>query len=420
MPQFGTRVSYALDKAFNRVLPIPKEPRQYKYRRPRRANSWVPSGRLGDPDYEERLKEFADYIRSLKISIVPSARGWAYILEGEGKVDKTQFQLVGKAIGDCIKAGFLSISMIAEDQDETRRFKEIEAAADALSVLKDLRHEVDGFESKLKQATTDYLAGEKYFLMMIVEKGDIRNLFEPICEEYHVPIASSKGWASNRNKFAVIRLAQKAHERGLTPVLLMFYDLDEVGLKISDTWEEKLDECARGAGGYGNLIFDRFGLNREDVEELGLTWITDPRNGEEKVESNALFRNNETLEAGKRLCRDAIEKYLGKDALKRFEEKEEKGIKLNKDQLEILENIRDELEEIEETLPKEPEQKEAKRRAKKREREKEVIVRPEPGYYPNCPSCHSSFNIDEEKDDGKLFKCRHCGQFMRLKLGKQQ
>lgn len=292
----------------------------------------MPCGKLGNPEYEERLEEFAKEIRALKISVTPSSRGWAYILEGEGKVDKSQFPAVGKAIGDCIKAGYLPLSIIAEDQDETRRFREIEAASDALGVLRELQEEVEDFEGNLKQATTDYLAGEKYFLMMIVEKGDIRNLFEPICEEYHVPIASSKGWASN-----------------------------------------------------------------------------------------ALFRNSGTLEAGKKLCRDAIQKYLGKDALARFRKKEEKGIKLNEDQLEILEKIKTELEEIEETLPQEPQKKEVEaKRTAKSARGKEVIVTPEPGYYPCCPKCENSFNIDEDRDDGKLFRCKYCGQYMRLRLEKKE
>lgn len=42
-----------------------------------------------------------------------------------------------------------------------------------------------------------------------------------------------------------------------------------------------------------------------------------------KCESNALFKNDETLKAGEEICRRAIEKYYGEDALERFRKKEE-------------------------------------------------------------------------------------------------
>lgn len=101
-----------------------------------------------------------------------------------------------------------------------------------------------------------------------------------------------------------------------------------------------------GTKGYdpSELIIDRFGLNFDFIEENGLTWIdnlitgsgknlADPSHpnynmpyvqdylaqyGARKCEANALVvRPDQARE----LCRQAIEKYVGPDALERFEEK---------------------------------------------------------------------------------------------------
>lgn len=71
--------------------------------------------------------------------------------------------------------------------------------------------------------------------MMCVEKGDIKELFRPICQEHHVPIVGSKGSYPILLRFHIAKLSMKAEERGSTPVLLLFYDHDPMRMKITST-----------------------------------------------------------------------------------------------------------------------------------------------------------------------------------------
>jgi hypothetical protein len=110
------------------------------------------------------------------------------------------------------------------------------------------------------------------------------------------------------------------------------------GAGISDWLRANLEELAGAVGWHpDNLIINRFGLDYEFIERLGLTWIDnletgsgrrldDPKHpdhcksyvqdylrrfGVRKVEANALIvRPNE----GRELCRQAILKYLPKTA----------------------------------------------------------------------------------------------------------
>jgi hypothetical protein len=245
-----------------------------------------------------------------------STRGWAYILEGLGKIDKGEFDSCEKAINDCRKIGLLPIEFTAEDQDETRRFSGIMEAENPSTLLSNLSTQVEEALNELPTQATDWWKGEKHYLMMCVEKGDIRNLFKPICKKYHIPIVSSKGWYPINLRYHVVRLSRQAESKGLTPVLLLFYDLDIAGLKISKSFKKGLNDIVRATGwSPTRLIVERFGLNKEDVDKYGLTWIENLKTGSgreardsvyereighRKCESNALFRNAETLSAAER------------------------------------------------------------------------------------------------------------------------
>jgi hypothetical protein len=111
-------------------------------------------------------------------------------------------------------------------------------------------------------------------------------------------------------------------------------------------WDLQFIQWRDGTRGYNprNLIIDRFGLNFDFIQENNLTWIENlitgsgknlaspnhPNHnmeyvqdylqnvGERKCEANALVPIPHQARA---LCRNAIEHYLGADALGRFEEK---------------------------------------------------------------------------------------------------
>lgn len=424
-------IGSAIEKAFNKVLPIPKQPRKYRYYTPKRPLTWVPHGSVGNYDYEERLEKFANEVllidRQRTKKVKYSSRGWCYLLEGLGKIHKGEFTAAQKAINDCRKLGLLPIDFVAQDQDQTRHFKGIHVACEPESQLEELKTDIEDMLEGLPSKTTDYWIGEEYYLMMCVEKGDLINLFKPVCDQYHVPIVSSKGWPPILLRGHIANLSVKAQAQGLKPVLLLFYDHDPAGLKISRTFRKNLADCERGTGwSPEGLIIDRFGLNAEDIEEYGLMWIENLRTssgrrsrdwqyretyGERKCESNALFKNDKTLEAGEQICRKAIEKYYGGDALKRFTEKEEASKENLKDVYAdpVWKSVSDSLDQLVEQLGSEKEEEQPR----ELEVEKETVVYVDNKFYGKCPKCGTQFNY-RKSDYGRLVRCRYCSLLMRV------
>jgi len=212
--------------------------------------------------------------------------------------------------------------------------------------------------------------------------------------------------------------------------LLLFYDHDKAGLKITRAFRKNLRDCERGTGwSPEGLIIERFGLNKDDIEKYGLMWIENVRTGSgrtlsdydpyvlkygrRKCESNALFKNDETLEAAEQICRRAIEKYYGEDALERFRKKEKTSKKKLKDVYDnpVWQNVKEKLEELIEQLGSEKEDEEPR----EIKVEKETLVFVDNEYYGNCPKCQTQFNYTE-RDYDKQVRCRYCKLLMRLKF----
>lgn len=422
-----------MEAAFNKILPIPKTPRVYRPPPPRRPLTWIPHGRIGDLVYEMRLKSFANEILAINSQrthpIKYSSRGWCYLLEGLGKIHKGEFNATQKAINDCRKIGLLPIDFVAEDQDITRRFQGIHVASKPSVKLEQLKKDVEEMFDNLPSYTTDYWVGEKYYVMMCVEKGDILNLFKPVCDEYHVPIVSSKGWSPILLRGHIATLCKKAEANGLTPVLLLFYDHDPIGIKITKKFRKHLRDCERGTSwNPGRLIIERFGLNKEDIDKYNLSWIENLRTGSgreshdysyitkfgrRKCESNALFKNDETLRAGEEICRQAIEKYYGQNAKEHFKKKEEVSKEKFKEiyAAPLWDNFNEETDKLIGFL----EVKEKEEEPSKLITEKEIEVMIDNKYYGKCPRCGQQFDYNYTRDVGKLVKCRTCGLPMRLK-----
>ena len=128
-------------------------------------------------------------------------------------------------------------------------------------------------------------------------------------------------------------------------------DHDCDGLRISDFLRKNLEDIRDihwedGTEGYDprDLIIERFGLNYDFIIKNKLVWIDNlitgsgknlaspthknfympyvqdyiKKYGVRKCEANAILI---AKEAGRKLCRDAIEKYIGHDSLERFEER---------------------------------------------------------------------------------------------------
>lgn len=304
----------------------------------------------GRRNRREGLRNFADKLREISahIGFKISARGWAYQLEGFGLITKAQFDIVENLVNECRAKGYLPIDFTAEE--EARRFSGVEVP-ESKSPIEYMKSYLEATLECEDWYTPNWWDGEKYYIQMVVEKIDLKTLFTPVCEEYHIPIATSKGWSSMTQRAKYARRFKQAEERGLECVLLNCGDHDADGLRISGFLRKNLEDLmgitwGDGSGGYdpASLIIDRFGLNYDFIERNHLTWIENLITGSgkdlaspshpnyrlpyvqeylrtigvRKCEANALVVRPRQAE---QLCRGAIEKYLGPDALGRFEEK---------------------------------------------------------------------------------------------------
>lgn len=312
---------------------------------------------------DEQLAEFAVQLVefSKTINFKVSSRGWAYLMEGERMINKDQFDKVTNLINTCRKKGLLPIDFVAEQA--ARAFTNILTPYDGTVVdrFSDYLYwslRVDNFME------LDWWRNEEYYIQMVVEKVDLVTLFLPVCKKYKIPIANSAGWSSILQRAEYARRFKEAKDKGLKCVLLYCGDHDPDGLRISEFLRSNLEDLNRiywadGQQGYdpSDLIIDRFGLNYDFIQKYGLTWIDNLITGSggaiatldaegniqpgrtkggkihpnysmeyaqrylrdvgvRKCEANAIVT---IPEAAARLCEEAIIKYLGDDALERFE-----------------------------------------------------------------------------------------------------
>jgi hypothetical protein len=304
----------------------------------------LPKGRNKGQDMER----FAEYLKELdeQVGFAMSARGWGYLLEGEGMITKAEIDRVEGLVNECRELGLLPIDFTADEAARQFDVVDIPCKDTPIQYMKQFLEATMNCQDWYQ---CDWWDGEKYYIQMLVEKIDLKSLFKPICEEYHIPISTSKGWSSMRQRAEYARRFKEAEELGLTCVLLYCGDYDPDGLRISDFIRSNLDslinmEWKDGEDGYDpeNLIIDRFGLNYDFIINNNLTWIDNlitgsgknlaspahPNNkmtyvqdylvkvGARKCEANALVKRPDS---GRELCRREIEKYIGPGALKRFE-----------------------------------------------------------------------------------------------------
>lgn len=313
----------------------------------------LPKGRAT----QEELETFADKLIQIneETGFKVSARGWCYQLEQLGLIDKSQFDFVENIINNKLRrVGLLPIDFVAEE--EGRKFSGVETPED--------RSPIEMTKSWLEQTlkaeyyyTPNWWKGEKYYIQMVVEKIDLKTLFEPVCKKYHIPICSSKGWQSMLMRAEYARRFKEAEANGLKCVLLYCGDHDPDGLRISEFLKKNLEDLTKiewddGIEGYDpiDLMIERFGLNYDFIKSNNLSWINNlitgsgknlasPSHknhhmdyvqdylrlvGERKCEANVLVV---IPEAGRQLCKEAIEKWIGKEAIDRFHERRQEVVR---------------------------------------------------------------------------------------------
>ncbi len=329
----------------------------------------LPTMRLGNMR-EWDLAEFSNILRIISnhIGFKLSARGWAYQLEGFGIIDKSEFDRIQKLINECRKKGYLSINFVAAEK--AREFEHVFKVTEESPREKLLEYINDMYDRDIYHIP-DYWEGEKYYLQVLVEKIDLVTLFEDVCKNYRIPIATSKGWSSISQRAELIERFKYHEEQGRIPVLLYCGDFDPAGLAISDMMKKNFNDLYRATkwNPYRKLIVDRFGLNKDYIEEHGLTWIDNlvtgsgreadeskpmvadyiAEYGRRKCEANALVVRPQ---AAKKLMKDTIEKYLGSEGANRFSKKD---TKISEEYKKIMDEIDDMVTDIISTLEDEPE-----------------------------------------------------------------
>jgi hypothetical protein len=300
------------------------------------------------------LDEFVSFVEEISagIGFKVSSRGWGYILEQRGLINKSQFDKVEGVINRCRREGLLPVDFVAEEA--ARAFSNVEEPTTGTHA-KHVRSWVEASLDSHQYFTPDWWEDEEVYIQMVVEKIDLVTLFEPICADFHIPIANAKGWSSILQRAEYCRRFAEAEKRGLRCVLLYCGDHDPDGLRISHTLRKNLEDIAQirwadGFEGYDpvNLEIARFGLEYNFILSNHLTWIdnlitgsgkdlgsgTHPNHGlpyvqgylkkvgRRKCEANSIVV---IPEMGRKLCRETILRHLGDDAEDRFALKTERA-----------------------------------------------------------------------------------------------
>lgn len=285
-------------------------------------------------EHEAQLSRFYDAIRQIesRLDFAVSARGWCYLMENSGAITKAEFDRVESLINEARKSGALPIDICAMDENRSFDGVEYPDTPDIDAYL------VEAMESTQRWLNTycplSFWDDQPYYLEVLVEKIDLKSLFASICEDVSIPIANAKGWPDIHVRAAMMRRFKEHEAAGRQCVLLYCGDHDPAGLRIADSYRAMFADISAVGWTPENLIIDRFGINADFIEEHRLTWIdnlvtgsgkdlTDPRHpdhgkpyvqdylrrfGARKVEANALVV---APQAGRRLFRKAIERYLG-------------------------------------------------------------------------------------------------------------
>ena len=290
----------------------------------------------------EQRQAFAAAILEIKsrLDIAVSSRGWCYLLEDHG-LSKSDFDKAQDLINDLRKSGLLPLDICADDS--ARMFYGIERLDNSV---------IDEELASIWGAVNHYLTGytpasfwdnQKYFVQMVVEKIDLRSLFETVCAKYKIPIANARGWSDLNMRGDMMRRFAEHEKAGRIPVLLYCGDHDPKGLQISECMRANCAELAKAVcWSPDQLIVDRFGLNADFIKSLELTWIENlhtgsggdlasPKHrdhkqeyvqrylaeyGARKVEANALVKYPKE---GRELCEAAILKYVNPAKIPEYE-----------------------------------------------------------------------------------------------------
>jgi len=239
---------------------------------PRRAR-----GRISAADetlYQSRVDEFCELIRGIQktLDFKVSSRGWCYILEDRIGLLKGEFDKAQDLVNACRKSGKLPLDICADD--ETRSTLHVPycsketPACFAQDIIERIRWAHLGYAPFMIWDDLDV------YVEMFVEKVDLKNLFEPVCRHFQVPLTNAKGWSDINSRADMIERFAEWESKGKQCVLLLCGDHDPGGLAISGFMRSNLADLTLATGfDPSNLVITRFGLNLDFIEGNRLSWI---------------------------------------------------------------------------------------------------------------------------------------------------
>jgi hypothetical protein len=233
-------------------------------------------GAVAEALYQQHRKAFCDLVMEIHstLDFAVGVRGWCYLLERHGQ-RKEAFYKAEKLITECRKSGELPLDICAEDG--ARETVGIEKLDD-----NDIPDEVESWVRHLRDhahrqyTPIGFWDDLDVYVEVAVDKLDLRNLFEPVCAEFHVPVTNFKGWSDLNSRAAMMRRFMRHEEEGQSGVLPLCGDHDPGGLHITATMRKNLEDLSGAVDwGPGNLEIIRFGLNADFIDAHDLTWIDD-------------------------------------------------------------------------------------------------------------------------------------------------
>jgi hypothetical protein len=238
---------------------------------PKRQRGW--QSPEAEAKYRERVARFCRLILQIRstMDFAVGSRGWAYILERHG-LRKGDFDAAEAKITEFRKSGDLPLDICAEDASrETIGIEELDS--------NDIPQEVERWVDILRDHAHEHYTPISFwddldvYVEVAVEKLDLRNLFEPVCAELHVPLTNFKGWSDLNSRAAMMRRFKYQEAQGRRCVLLPCCDHDPGGLRITDKMRKNLEDLSRAVGWSPANLVIRFGLNAPFINRHGLTWI---------------------------------------------------------------------------------------------------------------------------------------------------
>jgi hypothetical protein len=202
-----------------------------------------------ETEYQAQRAAFCRLILEIRstMDFGVGSRGWCYILEQHG-LTKGDFSDAQKLITDCRRTGELPFDICAED--DSRETVGLQGDLDDPDVDSEAQAWVDYVRDSAAETYTPFGFWDDLdvYVEAAVEKLDLRNLFEPVCREFFVPITNTKGWSDLNSRAAMMRRFAEHEAAGRRCVLLLCGDHDPGGLAITGTMRKNLDDLATAVG----------------------------------------------------------------------------------------------------------------------------------------------------------------------------